>query len=40
MSHFHCLDYNVYLQNPAWFNEAALALIKTENIAMRDKQKE
>jgi len=38
MSRFHCLDYNVYRRNPAWFNSALYALVKTEIKAAEDKK--
>ncbi len=34
---FNCLDFNVYRQNPAWWNDACYALIRTENKAQEDK---
>ncbi len=40
MKAFNCLDVNVYRNNPAWFNEAAYALIRTENKAQEDKMEE
>lgn len=38
MRAFNCLDLNVYRNNPAWFNEAALALIRTETRAGKDER--
>lgn len=40
MKAFNCLDIEVYRRNPAWFNEAAYALIHTENKAQSDKMEE
>jgi hypothetical protein len=37
MTHYHCLDINVYRNNPAWWNKAAYALIRTESRAAQDK---
>ncbi len=34
---FNCLDINVYRKNPAWWNKACHALIRTENKVQQDK---
>lgn len=37
---FNCLDLNVYRGNPAWWNSACHALIRTENKVQQDKIEE
>ncbi len=37
---FNCLDFNLYRNNPAWWNDACYALIHTENKAQSDKIEE
>ncbi len=34
---FNCLDLDVYRRNPAWWNSACSALLRTENKAQQDK---
>ena len=35
---FNCLNYNVYRNNPAWWNDACYALMRTEKKVQSDKQ--
>jgi len=37
---FNCFDYNIYRNNPAWWNAACFALIKTEKKVESDRIEE